>query len=135
EPCSDAPPLDGEPFTFAMPRREDLEFFGDGDQAALFDEAVLKLQKLGGRPLPIDFRPFRQVAELLYEGPWLAERLAGLEDFLKVHAEHVYPVTRAILLRGAQFSAVDLFKAQARLVGLAKECAQVFQVAETLVVP
>src|SRR5262249_43316222 len=135
EPCAGVPPLDGEPFTFAVPRNEDLEFFGDRERAALFDEAAVKLQKLGGRPHAIDLSPFHEVAALLYEGPWLAERLAGLEDFLKNHEADVYPVTREILLRGVRFSGADVFRAQARLAVLREQCSQVFAAAEMLVVP
>ncbi len=87
-------------FTFAVPRPEGLEFYGDNEQAKLFAAAVERLTKMGGRCHAIDFGPLRQVASLLYDGPWLAERLAGLEGFLKEHADDVYPVTRAVLRNG-----------------------------------
>ena len=138
EPCSENPVpsvLDEERFAFAVPRAEDLEFYGDTEQARLFGQSVAALERLGGWPRPIDFRPLREVADLLYDGPWLAERLAGLEDFLKAHAADVFPVTREILMRGARFSGVDVFRAQARLATLRARCAEVFQDAEILVVP
>ena len=118
-----------------MPRDEDLEFFGDGDQGRLFDESVKRLEGMGGRRRAVDFRPFQEVASLLYDGPWLAERLAGLEGFLKAHEADVYPVTREILRNGARFTGVDVFKAQAQLADLRRRCAEVFQESETLVVP
>jgi allophanate hydrolase len=140
EPCLENPtpsPPEGNPerFTFAVPREQDLEFYGDTDQARLFGESLAWLERLGGRPRAIDFRPFQQVASLLYDGPWLAERLAGLEGFLKAHAADVYPVTREILLRGNRFTGVDVFKAQAKLAALRGACAEVFQESEVLVVP
>jgi allophanate hydrolase len=140
EPCSHYPSPsvleeDSAGFTFAVPRAEDLEFYGDSEQARLFGKSVAALERLGGRPRTIDFRPLREVAELLYDGPWLAERLAGLEDFLKAHAADVFPVTREILMRGARFSGVDVFRAQARLSSLRFRCAEIFKEAETLVVP
>ena len=36
---------------------------------------------LGGTCVTIDFAPFVDAGELLYDGPWVAERLAGLRDF------------------------------------------------------
>ena len=48
-------------------------------------------------------------------GPWVAERLADLDDFCDKHPESVLPVTRAVLERGRDFDAVDAFRAQHRL--------------------
>jgi allophanate hydrolase len=140
EPCSESPSpsvLDEESagFTFAVPRAEDLEFYGDSEQARLFGQSVATLERLGGRPRTIDFRPLQEVAALLYDGPWLAERLAGLDSFLKLHGTDMYPVTRETLLRGARFTGVDVFKAQSRLAALRGDCAEVFHEAETLAVP
>jgi allophanate hydrolase len=138
DPClPPEPPLEGtpEPFTFAVPRPEDLEFYGDTDQAHLFQESLSRLESMGGRPRRVDFRPLKRVASLLYEGPWLAERLAGLEGFLKVHGKEVYPITREILLRGERYRGVDVFQGQAELAELRGTCAQVFQDMDALVVP
>ncbi len=121
--------------TFAVPRDEDLEFCGDTGQAALYREAIDRLTAAGVRCVAVDFRPFREVASLLYEGPWLAERFASLERFLKVHAADVYPVTRALLQGGARYTAADVFKGLARLDVLRAKCARVFDVADVLVVP
>ncbi len=125
----------GRPFTFALPREEDLEFCGDADQARLFAESVMHLEKLGGRRRPIDFRAFRDVAVMLYEGPWLAERYAGLESFLREHAEEVYPITRAILEGGARYRAADVFQGKYRLSALRKACLTLLEGTDLLVVP
>jgi len=121
--------------TFGSPRDEDLEFFGDRDQAALFQAALTRLEQMGARRLTVDYRPFREVASLLYEGPWVAERLAGIEEFLKEHADEVHPVTRTIIESGGRYSGVDVFKAQHKLRTLRGVCLEVFDRAEVLVVP
>ena len=36
--------------------------------------------------MEIDYSVFRKVAELLYAGPWVAERLAAIEAFIGNHA-------------------------------------------------
>lgn len=125
----------GAGWTFAVPRPADLEFFGDDGQRHLYRQAQVRLAAMGGRPVEVDFRPFREVASLLYDGPWLAERRAPLEQFLALHSADVNPVTRSILEGAARFSAADVFKALAKLESLRSECARIFEAADLLVVP
>ncbi len=121
--------------TFAAPRDEDREFCGDETQAELFRGALASLQQAGVRQMPIDFRPFREVGALLYDGPWLAERFAALEDFLQGHSGEMHPVTRGVLEKGAKIRAVDVFRGGYRLKELRAICLEVFKQAEVLVVP
>ena len=37
-----------------------------------------RLEQMGGTKVEIDFSIFRAAAELLYSGPWVAERLAAI---------------------------------------------------------
>jgi allophanate hydrolase len=117
------------------PRDEDLEFEGDQDQAHLFRQALDRLEQLGARRIAIDFGPFREVASLLYEGPWLAERLAAVGEFLNNHASEMHPVTRAVLSGGSRYSAVDVFKGQYRLKALRETCLKLLGQSSMLVVP
>jgi allophanate hydrolase len=103
---------------FGIPRREQLEFFGDSEYARLFDAATAHLEAAGGIPVEIDFAPFLDAARLLYEGPWLAERQAAVGKFMDAHAGAVLPVTRQIVAGGKQFSAVDAFEAEYKLKAL-----------------
>jgi allophanate hydrolase len=123
------------PAVFAVPRDEDLEFCGDEGQARVFRESLARLEAWGGRRLALDFRPFREVASLLYEGPWLAERLAGVGEYLEGYADALHPVTRALLQRGKGISGVDVFRGTYRLEALRRTCLEVFERAEVLVVP
>ncbi|WP_308285272.1 allophanate hydrolase [Actinoplanes hulinensis] len=56
-----------------------------------------------------------EAGDLLYRGPWVAERLADLGEFLAAHPDSVLPVTRRVLEGGHAFTAVDAFRAQHRL--------------------
>jgi allophanate hydrolase len=125
----------GSRFLFAVPREAQLEFFGDSDQQGAFAEAIESMQALGGTPVEIDFEPFFEVAALLYDGPWLAERLAPLQSFLESHQADVVPVTRTVLAGGSRYSAVDYFNAASRLAALRVTCSDIFQQAEILAVP
>jgi len=105
----------GGAFRFGVPRAEDLEFHGNVDGPDQFAQAVAHLSALGGTPVPVDLRPFRDVARLLYEGPWVAERYQAIRSFIETQPEALHPVTRAITLAGASISAPDTFAALYRL--------------------
>ena len=53
--------------------------------------------RLGGEVVELDFTPFYDVAEMLYEGAWVAERYAAIEQMMRERPEEVHPVTRAII--------------------------------------
>jgi allophanate hydrolase len=123
------------PLRFAVPRSDQLEFFGDAEQRAAFQQAIERLESMGGVAVPIDFQPLRDVAAMLYKGPWLAERLETLGHFLRNHWADVYPVTREVLEAGSQYSAVDYFRASHRLESLRPACEAIFKQADMLIVP
>ena len=122
-----------ERFTFALP--EQLEFHGDAHAMHAFNEAVDRLEGLGGKPIRIDFSPYLETAALLYEGPWVAERLAAIRPFFEEHADQVHPVVRKIIEGAAKYSAADLFAGLTRLEALKKTAAQLWNRADIMVVP
>nr|WP_249420025.1 allophanate hydrolase [Rhabdothermincola salaria] len=52
------------------------------------------------------------VGDLLYEGPWLAERTAAVGDFIAAHRRDVNPVVADIILAGDRWSAVDVYRSE-----------------------
>jgi allophanate hydrolase len=110
-----APWLTSETFRFGVPPAEQLEFFGDREAEALFQAAVERLERAGGEPVVIDYAPFRDAAQLLYSGPWVAERLAAIESFLAEKPDALHPVVRTIIAGGSKYSAVDAHRATYRL--------------------
>ncbi|HEY4085281.1 MAG TPA: allophanate hydrolase [Bryobacteraceae bacterium] len=114
-PGAGAAPWLGAAFRFGVPAAHQLEFFGDAEAASLYAQAVEKLQDIGGQKVEIDFSIFRSAADLLYAGPWLAERTAAIGDFPEAHGDEMDPVVRQIIAGGARYSAVEAFKAQYRL--------------------
>jgi allophanate hydrolase len=111
----DAAPWLGGAFRFGVPAREHLEFFGDEEAEGLYRKAVGDLEKLGGERLEIDYAIFREVASLLYSGPWVAERLAAIREFMESHADEMDPVVRGITSGARRYSAVDAFEADYKL--------------------
>jgi allophanate hydrolase len=105
---------DAATFRFAVPLATQLEFFGDARAEEAYAVALRRLEALGGTRVEIDFAPFAAAARLLYEGPWVAERYAAIEPFMRAHKNEMLPVTRAIIAAGAEPSAAG---AEARVRG------------------
>jgi allophanate hydrolase len=139
EPFSrDFPPETGDfptAFRLAVPRTEDLEFFGDGEAATLFDRAAEALEALGGTRLAADLGPFRAAGDLLYNGPWLAERLIATGALLRSKPETLLAVTRRIIAGGEKFRAADVFAASYRLAALRREADALWEKADLLLLP
>jgi allophanate hydrolase len=122
-------------FNFGVPRQ--LEFFGDEEYATLYAEAVRKLESFGGTAVPFDYTPFQEAAQLLYGGPWVAERAAAVGKFIAAASANakVWPVTRDIILRGFDYSAVDAFEGQYKLKVLRERAAAEMRELDFLVLP
>ncbi|MGD9884890.1 MAG: allophanate hydrolase [Reyranella sp.] len=110
----------GQNFRFGVLRARDAEFFGDEAYAVLYSQAIAHLEAMGGTSVQFDYAPFREAAQLLYGGPWVAERTAAVGAFIEAAGEgaEVWPVTRDIVLGGRDYSAVDAFEGQYELAEL-----------------
>jgi allophanate hydrolase len=121
-------------FRFAVACDADLAQ-ADEDVRRGFLEARAALELLGGKARPVDLAPFFEAAKLLYEGPWLAERLVYLADFLRARSEAILPVTREILTAGHRISGVETFRAMHRLEALKRQIGPLFADATALLLP
>jgi allophanate hydrolase len=126
-----APPV----LKVGVPRAEDLRFFGDAIQQAAWEQGLAVLRGQGAVLASVDMTPFFEVAALLYEGPWVAERHAALEAVLAREPDIVHPVTRRIVGAATGFSATQLFRAQYRLAELRRITAPVLAALDMLAVP
>lgn len=119
------------------------QFFGDAAYAAAFTQAQNQLQTLSdtdGQPwavtlVPIDLQPFLDVASLLYDGPWVAERYAAIAAFIEGAPEAMNPVVRGIIERARAHDAVSAFNGQYRLQELAARTLPVWEHIDMLMVP
>lgn len=123
------------PFRFGVPRPQDLEFFGDSAAAALFVASVDRLQALGGTAIEVDLSPFLEVAGLLYDGPWVAERYVAIRDFIERQPQAVIEPVRSIVLGGRDKTAADAFAASYRLRALKRVCDAVWSQLDCLLTP
>lgn len=122
-------------FRFGVPMAAGLEFFGDDGAEERYCAAVAALTELGGEPVEFDYEPFRRAANLLYKGPWVAERLAAVKEFLAGDPETVDATVGAIIRGAAKYSAVEAFEAEYALAALRRECAAVWERADFLLLP
>ena len=125
---------DLEAVRVGLPDFAELEFFGDQAMAAAHREARNRIEQTFATVVP-PLAPFLQAGELLYSGPWVAERLAEFGDFLADHPGAVLPVIASIIGGGARFDAVDVFRAQYRLAELKAVVGRLFTTMDVLVLP
>jgi len=118
-----------------VPSAETIQFFGDEHQQRSFDQSVDTLREDGAIVTEIDFDPFYAVAELLYNGPWVAERHTVIETLLADKPDAVHPVTRQVTEVALRFSATDTFRAMYRLRELTHEIAAAMASVDLLCVP
>ncbi len=122
-------------FVFGVPKAEQLAFFGNSESPALFQDAIAELEALGGKAVEIDFEPFLATAKLLYEGPWVAERYAAIQDFFEAHEEAIFPVTRKIIGGAVKFTAADTYRAMYQLKAMQRKCVGVWDDVDMIVTP
>jgi allophanate hydrolase len=84
---------------------------------------------------PVDLTPFLEIAKLLYAGPWVAERTAGLREIVTNQPEALHPITRIILESGFDRSIVDGFDAFHMLAAVRREARTLFTQIDALLVP
>ena len=128
-------PVPQSDFRFGIPPEDELDFFGDRAAGTLFGAAVGLLQKAGGTPVETSLEPFCEAGRLLYDGPWLAERLQVTERLLSDNPSALLPITRSIIEGARQYSALDAFRAQYRLAALRRVVDRAFMSFDVMLLP
>jgi len=111
------------------------EFFGNAAYEVLYVAAIARAEALGATIVPFDYAPFREAAALLYEGPWVAERLAAVEGFYVDNAAEFDPTVRQIIGAAGRYSAVDAFNGRYKLEELRAKVAPVWESVDLLLLP
>jgi urea carboxylase / allophanate hydrolase len=92
---------------------KDPQWFGDDQQAAAYEAALVRTSNLGWEVAPVNFEKLFALAQLLYDGPWVAERYAAIRSFIeKSPVEALDPTVRKIILQAQNFTAADAFAAE-----------------------
>jgi allophanate hydrolase len=125
----------GDELILGTPEEGQLEFFFDQEAAEIFARAKALLKTLVKRVHPIDYQPFHAAAQLLYSGPWVAERYAAVGAFLENESPDHDPTVRRIILAGKKPSAVDAFRGGYELASLRMSCERQWKKMDVLVLP
>jgi allophanate hydrolase len=125
---------DSKGFPFGIPT-EPLEFFGDEQAAALHAATIDRLRTLGGRSVDIDFSPFSQTASLLYQGPWIAERLAALRNYGFERWDAMDPTVAKIIRAAETIDGATTFAGLHELERLRRAAEAVWSTIDVLVLP
>ncbi len=119
--------------TLGVPK--DPQWFGDTDQQQAWNTALEQARALGLTLVEVDFGQLFELAALLYEGPWVAERHAAIRDFMMTHSDSMNPVVRGIIEKAAGFSATDTFEAIYRRQSLLRTIDEQLAAVDGLMVP
>ncbi len=110
-------------------------WFGDEQAKTAWENALQKMRALNVELIEIDFTPMFALAQLLYGGPWVAERHAAIGDFMQNHAQDMNNVVRSIVEKAVDFSATDVFKAEYKRAELARLIQTQIKNVDALLVP
>src|SRR3954451_10419671 len=98
-------------------------------------EAALAHAATVARLVRVDVAAFLEAAQLLYGGPFLAERLAAFGDLLEPDGPHLDPTVRRIVLGAKSISGADVYRGQQRLAELRTVAMRTFVGADALLLP
>jgi allophanate hydrolase len=122
-------------FRFGVPAGAALDFRGDLAAKSVFDRTLETLVASGGQRVDLDFAPFREAGSLLYDGPFVAERLAATSGLLASAPGAIIGPVRTILESAARFDASAAFEAQHRLRQLRRAAGRALAGVDFLLVP
>lgn len=113
----------------------ELPWFGDSESEAAWMRSLGEWQDLGVTLVPLDFTPMQTLAQLLYGGPWVAERHAAIAEFMAEQGEVMDPTVRGIIEQAHNFTATDAYRAEYRRAELTRDIQRLMQSVDTLLVP
>ncbi|KAF4343438.1 urea amidolyase [Fusarium beomiforme] len=112
------------------------DWFGRKGHDIAYEKALAKAEALGWTLVPVDFSLLFQLARLLYNGPWVAERYEAIRGFIEGAApEEMDPVVRKIIIRAQSLSAADVFEGEYLRQELTRQIEREFSRFDGLLVP
>lgn len=107
---------------------------------AAWAQALSQLQHPVNAPtaierVPVDMQPFFEVARLLYEGPWVAERHTVLQGLIAREPDAIDPVVRSVVAQAGRHDATSAFRARYALEMLRQQIAPLWEDIDVLMVP
>lgn len=129
------------PIRLGVPKVEQLFFDGDETGAGRYSEAVAALVAALESHGPsitvvgVDIEPFLETAALLYGGAFVAERYAGVGQFVAAGSDDLDPIVHSVIAAAEHVSGWEVFRDIGELQRLHRESAPTWDVADVFVVP
>ena len=124
-----------ESFRFGVLAAEQFAKFQNEEYSKLYLEYCDRLSSLGGSAVTVDFSPFSDAARLLYDGPWVAERYAAIEEFIRQRQQEMHPVTREIIGKARALNSINAFKAFYQLQAYKQAADNILKTVDFVVTP
>lgn len=109
------------------------------DASLGFDQSYAKslehAKRLGYELVQVDMALLFEVAALLYEGPFVAERYAAIESMMKEQSHLMDPVVKQVIEGAQRYTSVDAFKARYRIEEIRQEIKSLWGRVDALMVP
>jgi len=125
--------LGGRPPRLGVPALPGCDVALGWDRA--FDKARERASALGAELVEVDFEPLFEVARLLYEGPWVAERHLVVAGLLASSPQAIDPVVRGIMQAADGLDGDAVFSGRYRLEQLRARIAPMWERVDALMVP
>jgi allophanate hydrolase len=119
----------------AVPSVEYLNFFGDEQARECFETSIQTLKDIGAVIEEINFSVFINAAKFLYDGPFVVERLEAAGDLIRFSPSEVHPVVSKVISKAEGYTALQVIKAQGKIMRLRDEAAALLANFDALVVP
>ena len=124
-------------FSFGVPPESALSYCTPTYRSQ-FDAAVERMRQIGGRPVEVDWTPFKGGSRLLYDGALMNERIqcAGA-DFLQNHGSDLHPTTLALFQAALERDVKpwDVYRDQHLQATYTRQAAVAFEKMDVLLVP
>lgn len=108
-------PVQAPSARLAIPRRDQMRFFGDAAAESAFGANLDRLRALGFTLEEIDFSPFEEAGRLVFQSALVAERLVEYDEIITAHRDAVHPAALAAIEPGRGYSAKQAFETLYRM--------------------
>ncbi len=126
----------GQPLRIGVPAMPEVDAALGFDAA--WTKALQQASAITGASVtlvPIDMQPLFDVAQLLYEGPWVAERHTVIQGLLARQPKVIDPAVRAVVAQASQHDATSTFRARYALETLRLQADKLWHDIDVLMVP
>jgi allophanate hydrolase len=112
------------------------QFFGDSAAALAYALAIENVRRVADCVIDaVDVDPLTAAADLLYRGPWIAERRAALGEFFTDHRDQIDETVCAAIAPAVGYTATDAFVAEYKMASYRQVARSLFETIDVLLVP